>query len=57
MLRILFIGKGKNTKINNFKALSNGKIILKIVKLKVWLMIVPLMEVSLKLFQINNRQL
>ena len=57
MLRILFIEKGKNTKTNNFKALSNGKIILKIVKLKVWLMIVPLMEVSLKLFQINNRQL
>ena len=38
MLRILFIKIGKNTKTNNFKALDNGKIILKIVKLKVWLM-------------------
>ena len=46
MLRILLIEKGKNTKTNNFKALSNGKIILKIVKLNVWLMVVPLMEVS-----------
>ena len=44
MLRILFIEKGKNT--NNFKALSNGKIILKIGKLKVWLTVVPLMKVS-----------
>ena len=46
MLRILFIEKGKNTKTNNVKALSNGKIIFKIVKLKVLLMVVPLMEVS-----------
>ena len=46
MLRILFMEKGKNTKTNNFKALSNRKIILKIVKLKVWLMVIPLMEVS-----------
>ena len=38
MLRILFIKKGKNTKTNNFKALDIGKIILKIVKLKVRLM-------------------
>ena len=45
MLRILFIEKGKNTKTNNFKALNIEKIILKIVKLKVWLMLVPLMEV------------
>ena len=46
MLRILFIEKGKNTKTNNVKALSNGKIIFKIVNLKVLLMVVPLMEVS-----------
>ena len=46
MLRILFLEKGKNTKANNFKALNFGKFILKIVKLKVWLMVVPLMEVS-----------
>ena len=46
MLRILFIEKGKNTKTSNFKALDIGKIILKIVKLKVWLMFVPLMEAS-----------
>ena len=46
MLRILFIEKGKNTKTNNFKALNIGKIILETVKLKVWLMVVPLMEVS-----------
>ena len=46
MLRILFIEKGKNTNTNNFKELSNGKIILKIGKLKVWLIVVPLMEVS-----------
>ena len=46
MLGILFIEKDKNTKTNNFKALNIGKIILKIVKLKVWLMVVPLMEVS-----------
>ena len=46
MLRILLIEKGKNTKTNNFKALNIEKIILKIIKLKVWLMIVPQMEVS-----------
>ena len=46
MLRILFIKKGNNTKTNNFKALSNGKIVWKIVKLRAWLMVVPLMEVS-----------
>ena len=46
MFGILFIEKGKNTNTNNFKELSNGKYILKIVKLKVWLMVVPLMEVS-----------
>ena len=46
MLRILFIEKGKNTKANNFKAFNIGKTILKIVKLKVWLMVVPLTEVS-----------
>ena len=60
MLRILFIEKGKNTKINNFTAFNIRKIILKTVKLKLWLMVVPLMEVSyllLKLFQINNQQL
>ena len=46
MLRILFIEKRKNTKTNNFKAFNIGKTVLKIVKLKVWLMVVPLMEVS-----------
>ena len=46
MLRILFIEKGKNTKTNNFKALNVGKIISKIVKLKGWLMVVPLIEAS-----------
>ena len=46
MLRILFIEKGKDTKANNFKALNIRKIILKIVKLKVWLMVIPLIEVS-----------
>ena len=46
MLRILFIEKRKDTKTNNFKALNIRKIILKIVKLKVWLMVIPLIEVS-----------
>ena len=46
MLRILFIKKGKNTKTKNFKALNIGKIIFKIVKLKFWLMVVPIIEVS-----------
>ena len=46
MLRIRFMEKGKNTNTNNFKALNIGKTILKIVKLKLWLMVVPLMEVS-----------
>ena len=46
MLRILFIEKGKNTKTKNLKALNIGKIILKIVKLKIWLMVFQLMKVS-----------
>ena len=46
MLKTLFIGKGKNTKINNFKALNIGKIILKTVKLKIWLLVVPLNKMS-----------
>ena len=46
MLRKLLIEKGENTKTNNFKALNIEKIILKIVKLKVRLMVAPLMEVS-----------
>ena len=46
MLRILFIEKGKNAKAKNFKAFNIGKIILRITKLKVWLMVVPLIEVS-----------
>ena len=46
MLRTLFIEKGKNTKTNSFKALNIGKIVLKIVKIKIWLMVVPLIEVS-----------
>ena len=46
MMRTLFIEKGKNTQTNNFKALNIGKIILKFVQQKVWLMFVPLMEMS-----------
>ena len=46
MLRILFIKNSKTTKTNNFEAKINGKIIFKIVKPKVWLMVVPLVEVS-----------
>ena len=46
MLRKLLIEKGENTKTNNFKALNIEKIILKIVKLKVRLMVAPLMEVN-----------
>ena len=46
MLRTLFIENGKNTKTNSFKALNIGKIILKIVKIKIWSMVVPLTEVS-----------
>ena len=46
MLRTLFIEKGKRTKTNNFKLLNIGNTVLKIVKLKVWLMAVPLIEVS-----------
>ena len=40
MLRILFIEKDKNTKTKNFKALNIGKIIIRIVKLKIWLMVI-----------------
>ena len=46
MLRLLFVKKSKNTKTKNFKALNSEKIILKIVKLSIWLMVVPLIEVS-----------
>ena len=46
MLRTLFVEKGKNTKTNSFKALNIGKITVKIVKLKVWLMVVPLIDLS-----------
>ena len=46
MLRTLFIEKGKNTKTNSFKALNIRKIVLKIVKINVWLMVVLLIEVS-----------
>ena len=56
MLRILLIKKGKNTKTNNFKPLSNGKIILKIVKLNGRSTNGGELP-SLKLFQINNQQL
>ena len=54
MLRILFIKKGKNTKTNNFKALDNGKIILKIVKLKAWLMEVSYLLQNYFKSTINN---
>ena len=60
MLRILFIEKHKNTKVNNFKALNIGKMILRIVKLKSMVNghftsggEIPI----LILFQINNLQL
>ena len=46
MLRILFIEKGKNTETSSFKTLNIGKIVLKIVKMKVWLIVVPLIEVN-----------
>ena len=44
-LRIPFIEKDKNTKAHNFKAFNIGKIILRIVKLKFWLLVISLMEV------------
>ena len=44
MLRILFIEKYKNTKANKFKALNIGKMILRIVKLKIWLIVTQLMD-------------
>ena len=46
MLRILFIKKDKNTKTKDLKALNIGKMILKIVKLKIWLMVISQIEVS-----------
>ena len=46
MLRTLFIEKGKNTETSSFKTLNIGKIVLKIVKMKVWLIVVPLIEVN-----------
>ena len=59
MLRIPFIEKYKNKKTNNFKALNIGKMILRIVKLKIWLMVIQLMEVRYLLYNyfkstINN---
>ena len=44
MLRLLFIEKSKNTKTKKFKALNIGKMTLKIVKFKIWLIVIPLME-------------
>ena len=46
MLRILFIKKGKNTKTKDFKVLNIRKMILKIVKLKIWLWLILQIEVS-----------
>ena len=46
MLRTLLIEKGKNTETSSFKTLNIGKIVLKIVKMKVWLIVVPLIEVN-----------
>ena len=40
MLRIPFIEKDKNTKTKNFKALHIGKSVLRILKLKSWLMVI-----------------
>ena len=67
MLRILFIEKYKNTKANKFKALNIGKMILRIVKLKIWLIVMQLMDTvaekghlqnifpkSTNVFQIDN---
>ena len=46
MLRILFIKKGKNTKTKDFMVLNIRKMILKIVKLKIWLWLISQIEVS-----------
>ena len=45
VLRLLFRKKEKKIKIMIFKELSTGKMTLRIVKLKNWLMVIPLMEV------------
>ena len=45
MLRILFIENCKITTTKNFKALNTGKMILRIEKLKIWLMVIQLREV------------
>ena len=45
MLRIPVIEKDKNKKTKNLKALNIGKMILRIVKLKIWLIVILLMEV------------
>ena len=56
MLRILFIEKYKNTKKNNFKALNIGKMILRIVIIKNWLMVIQLMEGDTYFIIISNQQ-
>ena len=56
MLRILFIEKGKNTKTKKFKALNIGKMTFKIVKFKIWLIVIPLMEWVTDFKIISNQQ-
>ena len=56
MLRILFIEKYKNTKKNNFKALNIGKMILRIVIIKNWLMVIQLMEGDTYFIIFSNQQ-
>ena len=46
MLKILFIKKGENTETKNFKTLNIAKMVSKIVKLKIWLMVIQLIEVN-----------
>ena len=56
MLRIVFMEKGKNTKAKNFRTPNIGNI-LKIVKLKIWLMVRSTNageSHTSKLFQISN---
>ena len=55
-MRILFIEASKNRKTNNFKTLNIGKIILIIVKLTVWTMVVPIMQLSYTYSKIVSNQ-
>ena len=52
-LKSTFIEKYKNTKTNNFKGFNTGKMILAIVKLRIWLMVIQLMDVII-IFSIDQ---